>query len=319
MVRIGLICNALGASYTIEALRTQEALAGVAVPAANDGVRGVLGPALEEAGVPLAPIKRHNLEEELLAWVASINPDALFVLTFPHLLPGNVLDAPPLGCYNFHPGLLPGYRGPDPTFWELKNREPEGALTIHRMTEAFDDGGIIATYPAPIRPDDTWGMHMADLFDLAPDAALDLAARLTEAYEPIAGAQQEASEAGFFKMPSVSQRTIDWDACDAAGIAALIRACNPMYDGALTIFRGAMVRILDAQVVKLPHSPRLKPGTVVMANADYLVLLCKDGRGLKLNVVATDEGFFGGSHFGERFAVKIGECFRETVLLEEAV
>ncbi|MFN0244049.1 MAG: formyltransferase family protein [Planctomycetota bacterium] len=44
---------------------------------------------------------------------------------------------------NFHPSLLPYYRGPVPSFWCLKNRERHTGFTLHRVTEAIDAGEVL--------------------------------------------------------------------------------------------------------------------------------------------------------------------------------
>jgi len=47
-------------------------------------------------------------------------------------------------CVNFHPSLLPDYRGPEPIYWGLLNNEAEFGLTLHYMTERIDDGDVIS-------------------------------------------------------------------------------------------------------------------------------------------------------------------------------
>ncbi len=44
---------------------------------------------------------------------------------------------------NFHPSLLPCYRGPLPSYWCLKNRETRTGYTFHRVTPRIDVGEIL--------------------------------------------------------------------------------------------------------------------------------------------------------------------------------
>lgn len=44
---------------------------------------------------------------------------------------------------NFHPSLLPLYRGPVPSHWCLENGERASGYTVHRVTEAIDAGEIL--------------------------------------------------------------------------------------------------------------------------------------------------------------------------------
>ncbi len=44
---------------------------------------------------------------------------------------------------NFHPSLLPYYRGPWPLQWMIANEERIGGFTVHEVTERVDDGPIL--------------------------------------------------------------------------------------------------------------------------------------------------------------------------------
>lgn len=44
---------------------------------------------------------------------------------------------------NFHPSVLPYYRGPIPSYWVLKHGEKQSGYTLHRITERIDCGPIL--------------------------------------------------------------------------------------------------------------------------------------------------------------------------------
>jgi methionyl-tRNA formyltransferase len=44
---------------------------------------------------------------------------------------------------NFHPSLLPYYRGPVPSYWCLKNGEETTGFTLHTVTARVDDGEFL--------------------------------------------------------------------------------------------------------------------------------------------------------------------------------
>jgi len=50
---------------------------------------------------------------------------------------------------NFHPSLLPYYRGPVPSTWCLRNRERSSGYTVHRVTRRIDDGEILYQEEVP--------------------------------------------------------------------------------------------------------------------------------------------------------------------------
>lgn len=44
---------------------------------------------------------------------------------------------------NFHPSILPLYRGPVPSYWCIENREKFSGFTLHEVTEEIDKGPIL--------------------------------------------------------------------------------------------------------------------------------------------------------------------------------
>jgi methionyl-tRNA formyltransferase len=67
-------------------------------------------------------------------------PEVGICFGFPRLIPDSVRSIFPHGVLNFHPALLPQYRGPKPLHWiALDNAwEKHGGVTLHEMTDEFD-------------------------------------------------------------------------------------------------------------------------------------------------------------------------------------
>jgi folate-dependent phosphoribosylglycinamide formyltransferase PurN len=55
---------------------------------------------------------------------------------------------------NFHPGLLPKYRGLFPNFYSLMNNEKNIGFTLHKVNNKIDSGQIIKKYLIPINKKD---------------------------------------------------------------------------------------------------------------------------------------------------------------------
>lgn len=51
---------------------------------------------------------------------------------------------------NFHPSILPFYRGAIPSYWVLRNNEPTTGFTAHRMTSKIDCGEILYQEIIPV-------------------------------------------------------------------------------------------------------------------------------------------------------------------------
>ncbi len=58
-------------------------------------------------------------------------------------------------CYNFHPGILPWYRGAGAYSWVLINNEKETGVTLHKIDKDIDHGDIISIQKFPIKKEDT--------------------------------------------------------------------------------------------------------------------------------------------------------------------
>ena len=73
-------------------------------------------------------------------------------------------------CYNFHPGILPAYRGSGAFSWALINEEKECGITLHKLDVDIDSGPVIDIKRFAIEPWDT----AKTLFDKGMLAIYDL-------------------------------------------------------------------------------------------------------------------------------------------------
>jgi len=74
---------------------------------------------------------------------AALNLDAAVIVAYGLLLPGPILAAPRLGCYNGHASLLPRWRGAAPVQRAIEAGDKETGLCIMRMDEGLDTGPIL--------------------------------------------------------------------------------------------------------------------------------------------------------------------------------
>jgi methionyl-tRNA formyltransferase len=84
--------------------------------------------------------------QELRRTLAAGAPDVAITYGFMRLVPQSLIGLFPRGALNFHPALLPYYRGPQPFHWiAIDNAwKYAGGVTLHEMTDAFDEGPIVA-------------------------------------------------------------------------------------------------------------------------------------------------------------------------------
>lgn len=76
-------------------------------------------------------------------FIHQCKPDIVIAAFFSQLIEKEILSIPPHGVWNMHPGYLPKYRGALSYFWVLKNNEKKAGVTIHKMDEGIDTGGIL--------------------------------------------------------------------------------------------------------------------------------------------------------------------------------
>ena len=111
---------------------------------------------IELSGLPESKIIEGDnfKKEENQSILRKINPDYIFGIHFPYLIPKSVLDIPKIGFLNLHPAYLPFNRGWHTPSWAILDQTPIGA-TLHIMEEKLDTGDVIHQKEVKINPDDT--------------------------------------------------------------------------------------------------------------------------------------------------------------------
>jgi methionyl-tRNA formyltransferase len=73
---------------------------------------------------------------------AALEPDVAVVVAYGIILRQPILAAPPFGCFNVHPSLLPRWRGAAPIERTILAGDVTTGVTIMRMNEGLDSGPI---------------------------------------------------------------------------------------------------------------------------------------------------------------------------------
>ena len=114
----------------------------------------VLRTAAEERGLPVfqfPSLKSAEAAEAMRGLDADIGVMA-YVLQF---APQDFVNIPKHGTIQYHPSLLPRYRGPSSINWPIARGDTETGLTIFRPTDGLDEGPVILQKTCAIGPDDT--------------------------------------------------------------------------------------------------------------------------------------------------------------------
>jgi methionyl-tRNA formyltransferase len=166
-----------------------------------------------------------------------------YVLQF---APDTFTKIPRLGTIQYHPSLLPRYRGPSSINWPIMRGDTKTGLTIFRPNEGLDEGPIVLQKECVIGPDDTLGdVYFNHLFPLGVKAMLE-AADLLAAGKHTETAQDE-SRASYEGWCRASEARIHW-ASHVDFVYNVIRGCNPA-PGAWTMLNGKKVQIFDVRKI----------------------------------------------------------------------
>jgi methionyl-tRNA formyltransferase len=218
-------------------------------------------------------LKSPEAAEAMVAAKADIGIMA-YVLQF---APQEFVKLPKHGTIQYHPSLLPKYRGPSSISWPIICGEKETGISIFRPSDGLDEGPVILQKRTPIGPDDTLGSIYFDrLFPLGVDAMLE-AADLVVAGKHTETAQDE-SQATYEGWCRDAESQIHW-ASHADHVYNVIRGCNPA-PGAWTLCNGVKLFLYDATLepVRTFGAVKGKIGEVVEAGNGKIVVSSQSGR-----------------------------------------
>ena len=258
-------------------LKRGDTVAGVFCAPEKPGAKpDVLRTAAEEKGLQvfqIASLKSPEAETAMRGLDADIGIMA-YVLQF---APQNFVNIPKHGTIQYHPSLLPRYRGPSSISWPIARGDLQTGLTIFRPTDGLDEGPVILQKTCPIGADATLGdVYFENLFPMGVDAMVE-AADLVVAGQHVEIDQDEdaATYEGWFRA---AEAEIRWST-HAEQIYALIRAANPA-PGAWTTIDGKKLQIFDSSLepVRRLAEVKGKPGEVIAIDEDGFSVCAQGGR-----------------------------------------
>ncbi len=237
-------------------------------------------------------------------WLKDTQPETVFVCGYRHLLDVTRFNSIP--AYNIHPGPLPSFRGPSPAFWQLKTGQPTLGFTIHELSSRFDAGKVVWTRNIANLPQYHYGMVQQLCSQLCVEGVAIIlnALRQLTPFPEIAATERVTG--AYHKRPQLKDVLIDWDKMEAVEVCNLIRACNPWNKGALTVFQGQEVKLMDGMVTELQTAH--PPGTI-MVRGDGLYIACAGGKSIKSNMLYMHDGYLPSYHtsiYGLNHGARLG-------------
>lgn len=226
--------------------------------------------------------------EEARKAIAALDADIGVMAYVLQFAPQEFVTVPRHGTIQYHPSLLPLYRGPSSINWPIIRGDERTGLTIFRPNDGLDEGPVVLQKQVSIGPDDTLGsIYFDHLFPMGVQALVE-AADLVIAGRAKETAQDEskASYEGWCRAPEAQ---IHWTQ-HIDFVYNLVRGCNPA-PGAWTLHAGKKLQIFDARkhLTRTFSAVEGSLGECVAIGADSIHVSAQGGR-LEIMTVKPEGG-----------------------------
>ena len=208
-----------------------------------------------------------------------------FVLQF---APQDFVSIPKHGTIQYHPSLLPKYRGPSSINWPIARGETRTGLTIFRPSDGLDEGPVILQKETAVSENDTLGTVYFDrLFPMGVAAMLEAADLVVAGrHREIVQDESQASYEGWFRA---AEAKIHW-ANHVDCIHNTIRGSDPA-PGAWTTVAGRKLQLFGSKkhLVRTFGAVKGKIGEVTDVGAESIRITAQGGQ-IEVSKVKAEEG-----------------------------
>jgi methionyl-tRNA formyltransferase len=288
-VRIAIIGQQDFGKAVLEAFVNRgDTIAGVFCAPEKTGAKSdPLRVAAEQARIPVRQLSSLKTKEASEA-LRSLDVDLGIMAYVLQFVPQDFANIPRHGMIQYHPSLLPRYRGPSSINWPIIRGDTRTGLAIFRPTDGLDEGPVILRQEVPIGADDTLGtVYFNHLFPMGI-IALQEAADLVLSGRARESAQDE-SQASYEGWCRAAESRINWhNHVDL--IYNLIRGCNPA-PGAWTTWNGKKLQLFDVRKRPVRTFSQVK-GSIgaVAAIGDKSLLVTAQGGHIEVLMLRFDDG-----------------------------
>jgi methionyl-tRNA formyltransferase len=243
--------------------------------------------AAEGHSIPVYALPSLRVEEARQA-LRALKVDLAILAYVLQFVPQDFATIPRHGTIQFHPSLLPRYRGPSSINWPIILGDTRTGLSIFRPTDGLDEGPVILQKETPIGPDETVGkVYFGRLFPMGVAALLE-AADLVVSGRAQAITQDE-SGASYEGWCRDAEARINWHT-HVDQIYNLIRGCDPA-PGAWTHFNQKRLQLYDARKHGARAFSQIK-GTIgaITAIGEHSLMIAAQGGQIEVSKLRYDGG-----------------------------
>jgi methionyl-tRNA formyltransferase len=197
-----------------------------------------------------------------------------FVLQF---APQEFVKIPKHGTIQYHPSLLPRYRGPSSINWPIVKGEKKTGLTIFRPTDGLDEGPVILQKETEVAENDTLGTVYFDrLFPMGVKAMLEAADLVVAGkHKEVVQDENQASYEGWFRA---NEAKVSWNS-HVDFIHNLVRGADPA-PGAWTTINGKKLQLFGSRkhLVRTFGAVKGKIGEIAEIGAESMRITAQGGQ-----------------------------------------
>jgi methionyl-tRNA formyltransferase len=221
-----------------------------------------------ELGLPVFTPERIRREPELQAELATLGADVYVVVAFGQILPQEVLDQPPLGCWNGHGSLLPRWRGAGPIQWSLIEGDASTGVGIMAMEAGLDTGPVLLERSIPIGLLENAQGLAERLAALTANLLVEAMPRIeaagpgpeVERHQRLQLRAQGEEGLTYARMLTKEDYGIDW----SQSALAIHRCVMGLYPGASSSWRGERLKLLATEPLVERLAAELSPEAVAL-------------------------------------------------------
>ncbi len=178
-----------------------------------------------------------------------LTADLFLVASYGKIVPKIVLNIPKFGCLNWHPSLLPKYRGASPIQSAILNGDLQTGVTIMLMDEKMDHGPILAVKKISLNPSDTFESLVKKASYQSIDLLINTVAEFVRGQ--IQPKPQKTDLATYCKLIKKEDGYFDINnPPDPKRLDRMIRAYYP-WPNAWTRWKDKMVKLLPEKMIQI--------------------------------------------------------------------
>lgn len=211
--------------------------------------------------------------------MVTLNVDLIIIGTWRERLEKETFNLPTIASVNVHPSLLPKYRGPNPYLQNILHGEKYSGVTLHLVTEKFDNGPILKQEKVEILDSDT----SQELRDRSVRTARKLVTELisdldNKVLTPVA---QNEKLATYYPNISGDERMLDFKFQTSDEISRTIRALHPFLPCYITYLNKFLLLILT--ISKFCKKVLVQTQVILLQKSweSSITILCADDKAIR--------------------------------------